>query len=163
MIILNDLILWGLVHVGLLYFITESAIFAPVRKAATYGLKPSHLLVTLLYCTGCCGFWLGGVQVLLELEVFEGPPFWGRVLLQALAGMGLGAAWGGWRRDSVTEMFMLEQGHKFEVLEASDAEAGTAGTSSERDAGGFGSGGSREPAPDADQDRRRVERHADPS
>lgn len=127
MIYLTDLIAWVLVHVGALYLITESSIFSPVRRLLTYGLKPNSLLVSLIYCTGCCGFWLGLLEGWAGMTIFCPPeervlgdalslsrvmtdPI-ALVVLTGFAGMGLGAWWGT-KRDAIALMFHLEQGWK---------------------------------------------------
>lgn len=110
MIYLTDLIAWALVHVGAVYLITESAIFSPFRRLLTSGFRPTHLLVALVYCTGCVGFWLGLLEGALGLTIFcppeqrfledalTLPPIltssFGLVVLTGCAGMGLGAWWG---------------------------------------------------------------------
>ena len=47
---------WACVMVGLIYFTTESAFFAPVRVRLA---RSSDFLRMLLYCRACSGFWLG--------------------------------------------------------------------------------------------------------
>ena len=128
MIYLTDILGWVLVHVGALYLITESAIFSPVRRLLTHGLKPNSLVVALVYCAGCCGFWLGLLEGALGMTIFCPPEArWlddalrlprivtdpiGLVILTGFAGMGLGAWWGGTRREQIGIMFALEQGWK---------------------------------------------------
>lgn len=124
-----ELVAWALVHVGALYLVTEAAILSPVRRILTSGLPVSSLVVALLYCPGCCGFWLGLLEGALGLVVFPEPytPSWVtetephawildfegvRIVLTGLAGMGLGAWWGAQRRDSLGLMFSIEQGWK---------------------------------------------------
>lgn len=129
MIYLTDLIAWIFVHVGALYLITESAIFSPVRRLLTYGLKPNSFFVSLIYCTGCCGFWLGLLEGWAGMTIFCPPDErWlddalrlprivtdpnALIVLTGLAGMGLGAWWGA-KRDGIAVMFHLEQGWKRE-------------------------------------------------
>lgn len=141
MIYLTDLIAWALVHIGILYLITESAIFAPVRRILTYGFKANSLFVALLYCAGCCGFWVGLSEGLLGMTIFCPPeerwlddalrlpriltePF-ALVLLTGFAGMGLGAWWGGTRVDQIGLMYHLEQSHKMRPPEGRDVDART--------------------------------------
>lgn len=136
MIYLTDIIAWVFVHVGALYFITESAIFSPARRLLTYRLRPNSLLVSLIYCTGCCGFWLGLLEGWAGLTIFCPPDerFFGDalrlprivtdptalVVLTGFAGMGLGAWWGA-KRDAVALMFHLEQGWKSPGVTDDDA------------------------------------------
>lgn len=96
---LNVLLCWALLHIGLVYFVTASAIFAPFRILLTRGLKLGNPLIILLYCTGCTGFWLG----VLECIGGWGPhvagglgeeTFIGRTIILGVMGMGVGAIWG---------------------------------------------------------------------
>ncbi len=68
--------------VGLIYLITRSSIFAPIRTALAVSSK---LLGLLLYCPACSGFWIGVVYALIYVQ-----PWLGCVQL-GLASMGLGA------------------------------------------------------------------------
>jgi hypothetical protein len=52
------LMLWGLV-----FLLTSSSIFAPVR-VALHGVHP--LLGMLTYCPACSGFWIGGTLALVS-------------------------------------------------------------------------------------------------
>jgi len=49
-------LMWGLGGIGLTYFIVESALCAVVRVAMA---KRSMLLLVLMYCYSCMGFWVG--------------------------------------------------------------------------------------------------------
>ena len=81
-----DLACWALVHLGLVYLVTEAAIFAPVRLAVS---ARGPLWTTLIYCPGCSGFWLG----LACAPLWPGPPWWLALPCSGLAGMGLAATW----------------------------------------------------------------------
>ena len=50
------LIQWALVVAGCVYFVTDSAIFAPVRIKLAKG---SWFRAGLFYCPACFGFWAG--------------------------------------------------------------------------------------------------------
>lgn len=142
---MEQLLRWMLVHVGLLYLITEAAIASPIRRVLTLNLKPSHLVVLFIYCPACCGFWLGGAEAWLGFEGWSEGAGWRNLLLHALAGMGLGAWWAGGRYQ-LAEVFTSEQGHKLEPFtepyaETDDhvhEEASAEGSSSERGAGDAG-------------------------
>lgn len=149
MIYLTDIIAWVLVHVGALYFVTESAIFSPIRRLLTYGLKPNGLAVALLYCAGCCGFWCGLLEGWMGLTIFCPPEErllgdalalprvltdqFSLVVLTGFAGMGLGAWWGGSRQAQIGLMFEIEQSWKFK--ETRDDDARKSATRSSREPG----------------------------
>jgi hypothetical protein len=82
----TDLARWALVVIGAVYFVTESALFAPVRVT----LARTHTFVALgLYCPGCSGFWLG----LACSPLFPCEPWWLGLPLSGVAAMGLAATW----------------------------------------------------------------------
>jgi hypothetical protein len=83
----TDLARWALVVIGAVYFVTESALFAPVRVALA---RRSALLALGLYCPGCAGFWLGLAAAPL---LFAHEPWWLALLLSGLAAMGLATTW----------------------------------------------------------------------
>ena len=76
---------WACVMVGLIYFTTESAFFAPVRVRLA---RSSDFLRMLLYCPACSGFWLG--LLISSQWPDRGPAY---VLMSGIAGMGVGAMW----------------------------------------------------------------------
>jgi hypothetical protein len=88
------MIQWALVVLGLVYFVTDSAIFAPVRVKLARG---SWFRAGLFYCAACFGFWAGVLlQGLWPFEATFSTP-WGVIPLKgALSGtaaMALGAVW----------------------------------------------------------------------
>lgn len=122
---LDTLLAWALVHVGAVYFVTESGIASPIRRLLTRGLAVSNPLISLIYCAGCSGFWLGLLAGALGLTILHEPwvdpatgwgdePVWilcypaARIVLTGFAGMGLGALWGESRR-GIAMMYQLEQ------------------------------------------------------
>ena len=52
-----DLMRFALLEVGLVYFISMSAIFAPARMV----LARIRFVRALIYCASCTGFWVGAV------------------------------------------------------------------------------------------------------
>lgn len=90
---MNALIAWVLLELGLVYLITESMIFSPLRMALA---RSSMFLAGLLYCPACAGFWVGlalGLlgawpEALLRSDL--------RLLEPAIAGVAVGALWGSW-------------------------------------------------------------------
>lgn len=81
-----DLARWALVHLGLVYLVTEAAIFAPVRLMVA---SRGPLWTTLIYCPGCSGFWLG----LAVTHLWPEPAWWLALPCSGVAGMGLAATW----------------------------------------------------------------------
>lgn len=87
---LSLLIRWALVVLGLVYFFTESAIFAFTRIAIA---RRGMLLATFIYCPSCTGFWIGlGLGAWLwPYGVVDVP--WTQVGESGVAAMALGAIW----------------------------------------------------------------------
>ena len=83
-------IVWALVGLGLVYGITESAIFAPIRLL----LARVHLVVQVfVYCAACTGFWVGlglGLGGYWPVDRVA----WYGAIESAIALMCLGALWG---------------------------------------------------------------------
>jgi hypothetical protein len=95
------LIQWALVVLGVIYFVTESVIFGPVRVTLTRG---SVFRSTLLYCPACMGFWVGVASGFLQ------PALWQNPVQSGLAAMALGRIWalcGGGGNTFATELHML--------------------------------------------------------
>lgn len=89
-----DLIRWFLVTLGLIYFITESSLFAIIRVTAA---ELSSVLRMLLYCQACSGFWIGIATAAWLWPFGVGGDGWMAVSVQLIEGgiatMGLGALW----------------------------------------------------------------------
>lgn len=89
------MIQWALVVAGVIYFVTDSAIFAPIRVKLAKG---SWFRAGLLYCPACFGFWVGVALQWLWPFGFE-PHYIGawaiplRWLASGTAAMALGALW----------------------------------------------------------------------
>jgi hypothetical protein len=88
------LIRWALIVLGTVYFLTESAIFAPVRVwIAGRGV----FAMTLIYCASCTGFWVG-----LALASWFWPfglvdAGWTQIIEGGVASMALGALYSAWK------------------------------------------------------------------
>lgn len=94
---------WALVTLGLIYFVTEASIFAPVRVAIA---RRHALLAQLIYCPACSGFWIGlGMHVVwgTTISPYDWTLFdsWRATALfeSSVAGMALGAVWGTWHHN----------------------------------------------------------------
>jgi hypothetical protein len=160
---LDHLFAWCLVHLGLVYIVTESAIFSPVRILLSKGLGRNVLgrvLVSMLYCGGCCGFWLGILEGVLGLTVFPSPddtaiwdvtpPWllvqsWGPIVLTGLAGSGLGAWWAA-SRPGIDVMFSIEQQGAFRDQAQATEAAGEPVREPEASGGADGAGVDGRPA-----------------
>lgn len=96
---------WALMALGLIYLITESAIFVLVR---VWFAKGSPFRTTLIYCPACTGFWCGMAVAGLDYWPFDyGDDYISRLweyLESAVAGMVLGAIWGTVRRSLAYEI-----------------------------------------------------------
>ena len=51
---MSAVVVWCLVALGVIYFITESAVFSPVRR-----LVLARVFGPFTYCRSCVGFWVG--------------------------------------------------------------------------------------------------------
>jgi hypothetical protein len=95
-----------LLLLGLVYLITQSVIMAPLRKLLTR----VPLLLTLVYCPACTGFWVGVMLGSTGLWPF------GEVLFIPIeSGIGacaIGALWGEYGPS--TDVFALEQGGQYD-------------------------------------------------
>lgn len=87
---LVDMVHWMLVCIGIVYFITESSIFAFFRIAITKG---SQFRIGLFYCPACTGFWVGALYGFARGTTFGPPLSLDATLLTGIAVMALGAAW----------------------------------------------------------------------
>lgn len=104
-------IAWSLLVVGWVYFITESAVFAPIRMGFA---STSPVCLTFIYCPGCTGFWVGALLGSFEVwPITDTAGFW-IIGSSAIASMGLAATWskltGGnsaWTAESATVMRAL--------------------------------------------------------
>ncbi len=77
---------WALITVGLVYLVTQSTIFSPLRKVVS---KAGIFFEVLIYCPACSGFWLGGLaSAWLQPSGIE------TLLQAAIKGAALGALWG---------------------------------------------------------------------
>jgi len=61
---MTEWLTYALTTIGLVYFITQSMIFSPLRVRLTRG---SIFREALLYCPSCTGFWVGVLLSLLWL------------------------------------------------------------------------------------------------
>lgn len=89
------LVRWALLSLGLIYFLTESAIFMPGRLLlGRLGLLPR----VLLYCASCTGFWVGLLTAAWTWPFsVEGLPPWASTIEGGVATMALGALYSAWR------------------------------------------------------------------
>lgn len=80
-----------LIAAGILYLITESVIFSPVRKTI-YKLLPQRFKfgIVVLYCPACLGFWCGLTLGALHLWPADTGSAWA-ILECGLATMAFGA------------------------------------------------------------------------
>lgn len=131
---------WALLHIGLVYFVTASGIFTPVRVVLTRGTGSVATVFRLfLYCSACTGFWLGAVeQALGWLPVTT--PFIGGAM-----GMGLGALFALVNTGANTA-YQVEQRQLQQTTEPGDDDGG------DPTEGEDGEGG--EPAADRPEDAR---------
>lgn len=93
------LLLWGTI-----YFITQSAIFRPLRVMLG---SNSMWAATFIYCPACVGAWAGvGMWELLPWSATPG--WWGAMpLVESMyASMALGRVWGVWFGDNTFEVEM---------------------------------------------------------
>ena len=91
MLVVAEYVRWALIVLGLVYLVTESAIFAPVRVP----FARRHVLAeTLIYCPSCTGFWVGLCVALWSWPAFHGAL---SVVESGIAAMALGALWSVWR------------------------------------------------------------------
>jgi hypothetical protein len=85
---LYELLQYGLTLVGIVYIVSQSYVFRPIRILASN----LRLLGVLIYCPACTGFWVGLLLWKLgyypfhvnQLHVFE----------PGIVGCALGALWG---------------------------------------------------------------------
>jgi hypothetical protein len=88
---------WTAICLGLIYIISESVIFMPIRLAFARG---SAFRTALIYCPACTGFWVGAVLGPgLWPFSYNYSPLWDfvRVCLESgIAGIVIGAIWGTW-------------------------------------------------------------------
>ena len=89
------LIRWALLTLGLIYFITESALFAPGRVLIG---RLGTLALVLTYCASCTGFWVGvaTAQWVWPFGVAD-LPAWATNIEGGVAAMALGALYSAWR------------------------------------------------------------------
>lgn len=78
---------WLLIELGLIYLFTESFLFGPIRVALA---KRSSIMLALLYCRACTGFWLGAATA-----VWFWPESWAWYVpfKAGIATLALGAIW----------------------------------------------------------------------
>ena len=74
---------------GLVYIVTESIVFSPVR---VFAIRISRTLTVMLYCRACFGFWVGVSTA--SLSPFHAHPAPLRNVLSGMAVMLLGYVWG---------------------------------------------------------------------
>jgi hypothetical protein len=65
---------------GVTYVVTQSALLTPARIALVAGARIASvgfaiLVVELVYCRACVGFWAGVVLSLVGIAPFEGAPW----------------------------------------------------------------------------------------
>lgn len=88
---MTDLLRWALLELGLIYFVTESVFFAPMRVALSRG---SGFLRALLYCPACSGFWLGALLGFLGFWPYhDSRRHVAELIGSGVAGMAIGALW----------------------------------------------------------------------
>lgn len=107
------LLVWGVTYV-----VTQSALFMPARITMVDGARVwvgvgfGDVLVELVYCRACVGFWAGVVVSLLGIAPFEGAPWVWPALESGFAACGMMAL--------VTEQivpssaFQIEQGDYYD-------------------------------------------------
>ena len=83
---------WALLVLGVIYFVTESAIFMHPRIWIAQRGKWALLGV---YCPACVGFWVGGALAFWTwpFDLVVGHWQWLHVLEGGVASMALGALW----------------------------------------------------------------------
>ena len=80
---------WALITLGLIYFVTESAIFMRPR---VWIANRGAWAMLFVYCAACTGFWIGAASA-LWLWPFAPEPAWTRLVEGGIAAMTLGAIW----------------------------------------------------------------------
>lgn len=126
---------WAAMTLGLIYIISESVIFMPIRLAFARG---STFRTALIYCPACTGFWVGAAL---------GPGFWPfsynygplwdflRAAVESgIGGIVIGAIWATWHNSVAydTESQLLG------VEEQSESDAATDDTNTNGDDAGNG-------------------------
>ena len=94
---MDDMVRWLMLGLGIVYFITESAIFAIIRVPMTKG---SMFRSTLFYCPACTGFWVGCALVALwPFSVLDQGvwPFLVSAMESGFAMMVVASSWSSWR------------------------------------------------------------------
>lgn len=82
------LLQYGLTLIGIVYIVSQSYIFRPIRIIASY----LRLLGVLIYCPSCTGFWVGLLLHYAGYYPFHVKGF--GVVEPGIVGCALGAVWG---------------------------------------------------------------------
>lgn len=82
---------WALLTLGLIYFVTESAIFTHLR---VWFARRGPWAMLFVYCASCTGFWIGiaSAHWLWPFDLVDGVR-WLRYVEGGVAAMALGAIW----------------------------------------------------------------------
>jgi hypothetical protein len=107
-----NFLLFVLVHLGIVYIVTQSRLFALPRKALidlvklNYAKRPWGAValgfpVAVFICPPCFGFWVGGALQLLGYWPFAQVLY--APLEAAIAGCAIGATWGAWGPEDENE------------------------------------------------------------
>ncbi len=102
---MSDFARFVLLEIGMVYFVTMSAIFAPARIV----LARNSVLRALLYCPSCVGFWIGAALYLAGFYPFSGHDFVQDIACSAFAGMAVANIWHNWLFHGGNDAFDAEQ------------------------------------------------------
>ncbi len=91
---LLSLVRWALLTLGMIYFITESAIFVSFRVR----IARSQFGSALIYCAACTGFWVGLAHWFAWPRIGAPTLLFPIALESAIAGMALGAIWSAYKQ-----------------------------------------------------------------
>jgi hypothetical protein len=80
---------WLLSCAGIIYLVTESSIFAPIRMSLAMW---SGFIRSLIYCRACTGFWVGVIGGAVNYPIALHNP-WASATMAGLTGMMLGYVW----------------------------------------------------------------------
>lgn len=84
-----EIVRYVLIVCGLIYAVTQSAIFSPIRLFVARRLGGT--LRMLIYCPACSGFWIGLMAV--RFLPWQTGAVWQSMLESAVCAMALGALW----------------------------------------------------------------------
>jgi hypothetical protein len=94
--------------VGVVYFVTMSSIFAPIRMPIA---KIGSWVLVLMYCPSCVGFWVGWCLALSGVNPFGGATHVNvnQMIQAAIVAMGISTTWFALCYRSVNPAFEAEQ------------------------------------------------------